>query len=355
VQPDATPGLSAIPFDSGLWAWGATEPEPAQHLGRACIHVEAPLPIFVDVELLDGAIELELAVTRERSFHGVVWRGRDAENYESFFVRPHQVGNPDAIQYTPVFNGISSWQLYHGPGYWAPIPFPIGEWFRIRVVFAGERAEAYVGDLQAPALSIGELRLPVQAGRIGILAGGPGLHLAGFSYDASGAVDLGPPPPPAPVAQEGIVPAWSISDAFPEQALAAGEALDEASLAERTWTELPSEPSGLVDLARVNGIRGRRNTVFARTVIQSERAQTKRMDFGFSDRAVVYLDGRALYRGNDSYRSRDYRFLGSIGYFDTLYLPLAEGENELVVAVSEDFGGWGVQARFPDTDGLSFG
>jgi len=42
---------------------------------------------------------------------------------------------------------------------------------------------------------------------------------------------------------------------------------------------------------------------------------------------------------DDTYRSRDYRFLGSIGYFDTLHLPLVEGENDLVVAVSEDLGG----------------
>jgi hypothetical protein len=77
------------------------------------------------------------------------------------------------------------------------------------------------------------------------------------------------------------------------------------------------------------------------------------MDFGFSDRAVVDLNGRALYRGDDTYRSRDYRFLGSIGYWDSLYLPLEAGENELVAAVSEHFGGWGVRARFPDAAGLT--
>ena len=62
-------------------------------------------------------------------------------------------------------------------------------------------------------------------------------------------------------------------------------------------------------------------------------------------RAVVYLNGQALCRGVDTYRSRDCRFLGSIGCWDTLFLPLVEGDNELVVAVSQDFGGRGVQAR----------
>ena len=91
--------------------------------------------------------------------------------------------------------------------------------------------------------------------------------------------------------------------------------------------------------------RGGRNTVLARTTIQAERAQTQQLDFGFSDRARVFLNGVPLYRGDDTYRSRDYRFLGSIGWHDTVYLPLEAGDNELSVAVSEDFGGWGVQAR----------
>ena len=59
----------------------------------------------------------------------------------------------------------------------------------------------------------------------------------------------------------------------------------------------------------------------------------------------MFLNGRPLYEGDDTYRSRDYRFLGSIGWYDALHLPLEEGANELAVVVSEDFGGWGVQAR----------
>jgi hypothetical protein len=54
-------------------------------------------------------------------------------------------------------------------------------------------------------------------------------------------------------------------------------------------------------------------------------AQSKRLDFGFSDRVRVYLNGNLLFSADDSYRSRDYRFLGSIGWFDSLWLPLAAG------------------------------
>ena len=69
----------------------------------------------------------------------------------------------------------------------------------------------------------------------------------------------------------------------------------------------------------------------------------------------AYLNGRLLFAADDSYRSRDYRFLGSIGWWDSLWLQLEDGENELVLAVSETFGGWGVQARFDDLDGIRIG
>ena len=88
--------------------------------------------------------------------------------------------------------------------------------------------------------------------------------------------------------------------------------------------------------------------------MHAAQAGTRQLDLGFSDRARVYFDGRLLFRGDDPYRSRDYRFLGSIGWWDALWLPLEAGPNELVVAVTEEFGGWGVQARFAEPHGLAF-
>ena len=73
-------------------------------------------------------------------------------------------------------------------------------------------------------------------------------------------------------------------------------------------------------------------------------ATVREMSFGFSDRVRVYLNGRLLYAGNDGYTTRDYRFLGSVGLFDTVALPLQKGDNELAFAVSENFGGWAVVA-----------
>jgi hypothetical protein len=328
-----------LSFHSDGWDWGEAEYEWSMLRRQMSTVARGFAAALADVELEDGWVELELAVGAERSFHGIVWRAADDRNYESFFVRPHQVGNPDAVQYTPVTNGISSWQLYHGDGFWAPLRFPVGEWFRIRVAFAGERAEVRVGDLSTVAL-VCPLKEPPRRGRIGVLVSGPDVHFGELAFGEEVEVDPAAPPTPPPPA--GVLRAWEVSDAFAEQEL------EEERAAPRSWTRVESEPGGLVDLARVQGIADGRNTVLARASIPAEQAGTKALHLGFSDRALVYLNGTRLYRGDATYRCRDYRFLGSIGWHDTLYLPLDKGDNELVVAVSEDFGGWGVQARVVD-------
>jgi hypothetical protein len=337
-------GLVEVPLDVPTWSRrGAVRGvRLTEHLGRACLaFAEASAPIVLPVvRLTDGVIEADIAVAAERSFHGVVWRADDAENYESFFVRPHQVGNPDAIQYTPVSHDVSSWQLYHGAGFWAPIAFPIDAWFTVRVAFSGSRADAFVGDLAEPALQIRELKRGVGSGGIGLLIG---LRLARFAYTDTPPV-LADVPMAAPPIPPGVLRDWEVSDPFPE-AEVAGSRLRPDWLARRTWRPALAEKSGLLDLSRFSGVRDGRNTVLARTRLRSRGGEAAPLAFGFSDRVVVFLNGRALYRGDDTYRSRDYRFLGSIGFWDQVYLPLAPGDNELVMAVSEDFGGWGVQAR----------
>jgi hypothetical protein len=318
---------------------------PADYLGRQCVRFDEDAPVIVaqgTERLVDGSVEMELAVSGKRAFPGVAWR-LNGDDYESFFIRPHQRGNPDACQYTPVFNGVSAWQLYHDGGFWNAIDFPFDKWFKLRVSFAGDRAEAYVGDTTQPALVMARQRLPVAAGGVAILPGG-GVHVARFSCDSI-APRLRGPLPPAEERTPGTVPGWWVSNIV-------AEGVPPASA--RTWTYLESEPGGLANLARVHPLGQTLNTAFARVTVSAAAAGRRALQLGFSDRIVVYLNGRPLFAGRDDYRSRDYRFLGSIGWWDTLFVELEAGDNELLAGVSETFGGWGIQARFLDPGGLSF-
>jgi hypothetical protein len=75
------------------------------------------------------------------------------------------------------------------------------------------------------------------------------------------------------------------------------------------------------------------------------------MHFGFSDAVRVYLNGAPLYEGADLQFSRDYRFLGHVGFWDSLFVPLRAGRNDVAFVVTDNTnGGTAAAARFdPDS------
>jgi hypothetical protein len=141
---------------------------------------------------------------------------------------------------------------------------------------------------------------------------------------------------------------WAVSDVFDHAAIRATTELGDAIKSARTWTTLSAESTGITNLARVQGVGDGKDTVFARVVVSSDRVQTKELAFGYSDAAIVFVNDTLIYKGNNGYQTRDYRYLGTIGLFDRVALPLHAGENEIWIAVSEDFGGWGIIATIED-------
>jgi hypothetical protein len=149
-----------------------------------------------------------------------------------------------------------------------------------------------------------------------------------------------------------IVDRWSVSPPFTESLLEQRHELSPADIPSG-WRRLAAGERGIANLARLGGIEGDANTVVAALSIDAEEARTIPARFGFSDRVHVYLNGRLLFSAADGWRTRDDRFLGTIGLHDTVYLPLQRGRNELWFAVSETFGGWGIVLDLPDRAGLT--
>ena len=109
------------------------------------------------------------------------------------------------------------------------------------------------------------------------------------------------------------------------------------------WLPMPK------DLPAVNRDVG----VVARLRITAERVMRVPLQLGFSDAATVFLNGKPLFHGDDSYLFAQRRD-GLIGFDQaTIYLPLETGVNDLSVVVTDHFGGWGLMARFPDMTGLT--
>ena len=93
--------------------------------------------------------------------------------------------------------------------------------------------------------------------------------------------------------------------------------------------------------------------MLAKFELNATKDQLKKLELGFSDRARVYCNGILLYSGNNTYQSQDYRHLGTIGFYDAVYLPLKKGKNKIMIAVSETLGGWGIQGKLENQDALN--
>lgn len=301
-----------------------------------------------NVSFVNGIIEYDVAFTKQRGFVGVNFRQQDSKNSEKIYIRPHQSGNPDSSQYTPVFNGLSAWQLYP-QGFAGKVSYNFDEWNHIKIIVAGTRGEVYINDMQKPAFSIAELIRPIESGSISFYSERADAYIANVSViNNEHQQILSVPTKANKLPLKNYVLNWQVSNSFSENKLVKTIELDQQMLAKMDWQHLSADSYGILNLARAQGINKANNTAFAKFTIDSNKVQTKALHFGYSDKVRVYVNNTLVYAGNNSFRSRDYRYLGTVGLFDTIYLSLKKGKNEISFAVSESFGGWGLLAKLED-------
>ena len=134
--------------------------------GRPAIKIQSGAAFLDGVNLENGTIEFDVFMSGERAFVYLMFRGQSDREYEDLYLRPHKSGLPDALQYSPVFQGRSAWQLYHGKTGTAAAVLPANEWTRVRVELAGHRATVWIGEDEDPVLTIDELGRQPAAGWI---------------------------------------------------------------------------------------------------------------------------------------------------------------------------------------------
>ena len=372
LLPVAVAALAAAargpqPFDTSAWAISAAESRVEPYRGRTALLLREGAAWLRGSRFQNGTIEFDIAFSEVSGFPGIAFRAATHDDYELFYLRENLSGQPHATQYTPVLHGLYAWQIYAGPAWEATARWTYDRWMHVKLVVSGNRAELYVdGD---SVQVVPRLRGPEGAGEVGILAGTGAVRFANVVVHPADAPSLavippavpGPMPPvvpdstPAGVPDStpaGVVRTWRVSKPFADS-LISGVTDLAAVPGPATWDTLGIEERGIANLARLAGNSNGHNTVVAAVTITSDRARTVPVRFGFSDRVRVYLNGRMLYAGNDGFGTHDPDFLGIVGLFDELALPLERGPNELWFAVSETFGGWAITADLPDRDGIT--
>lgn len=357
----------ALPFSDTAWQLDGERTRISQEGGRDVLEVETGFAHRRDVQFQNGTIDFDVQLTRRRSFVYVHFRVEASGEREEFYLRPHKSNLPDALQYAPVWQGRSAWQLHHGPGGTAPAEFAPAEWTHVRVVVQGPHAALFIGDMATPALLVPSL---ARAPRVGSIAFGgflpanvPGsgpiakfanvvVRPGAVGFDFASAIRAAAPPPATPPGAE-IVREWAVSKSFVPNVTADAGLPSAGELG--ALARIVTDANGLINFHQHVAVPAgaRLWAVVARVHVRATRAGTYSFDMGYSDTVKLFVNGRPLYGGDAGYSFDRPRREGLIGFDQArLYLPLNAGDNEISVVVADVFGGWGLMGRFVDAAGL---
>ena len=335
-----------VPFDDPRWEIKGDKTSVMTFDGKQVLYTPGGGATIKDTGFIDGIIEVDMLFPDDtRGFSGITWREQDGGFYEHFYIRPHLSGETDSTQYTPVFNHDSGWQLYFGPQHSVALDLHYNKWMHIKIVVSGDQAEIYVDDKE-PILFINDLKADLGTGSIGVSTTFAPAYYANFSYEKIDKPTLKGSPIPAKKAAADLVTQFDISEVV-------ADGHSKPSDYSGNWSIEKTETSGTLNISRYRKRSKGNNTVLVRLNINSEVDQIKRFSFGYSDEVIVYINNKPVSGGSNVYRSRDYRYLGSIGLFDNVYIPLKAGKNEVYFAVKEYFGGWGFMGKFDDMTGIT--
>jgi len=310
--------------------------------------------VLKDVTFSDGTIEFDVN-TIGRGMPGIGFRQQDDKNFELVYLRPDPAcaAFKACMQYAPWTHGVLLWDFF--PQYQTRAPLRENGWNHIKMVISGKRMNIFVNDSALPTLQVGRLEGDAMNG---------GLRLLGPATFANlvitpGAVEgLSPEPVKDPTdSDRGLVRNWRLS---PFAALPNGKdaAYDQLPGASPEWKAISTERNGLVNISREYGKpvpAPTRAIAWLKTTITSDTAQTKKVEIGWTREVWVFLNGRLVYADKNFFESdADRKFPDGRCSLEngTVTLPLQAGDNEVAVAIANNFFGWGLMLRLPDPDGV---
>ena len=295
-----------------------------------------------DIVFSNGVLEMDIYANQSRSFAGFMFRKQD-QNFEEIYMRMHKSRQVDAVQYTPTYHGESNWQLY--PEHQAQVTFADHGWNHLRVEVENLTASIFINGekvMQVARLKSGNL-----IGEIGVWA------LFGNRFSnvkitiTEDAVAKEPYPIVSP--SQGIIAEWELTEAQP---YVEGEITFKDFEKAKTITAY-TEKSGMLPISKYlakptsgNFESNQEAYTVASTTIEVNDDQTKLFSFDFSDKIIVFLNGKPIFYGNNAFRSKNNQFQGHLGLgANMLPIELKNGANTLHCVVIDKANGWGLMGK----------
>jgi hypothetical protein len=310
--------------------------------------------VLKGITFSDGTIEFDVN-TIGRGAPGIAFRQQDEGNFELLYLRPDPScpAFQACIQYSPQTHGVLLWDLF--PRYQTRAPLRENGWNHIKMVVSGRRMKVFVNDAVSPTLEVGRLEGDSMKGALRLQ--GPATF-ANIVITPDAVDGLSPEPARDPLdGDRGLVRNWRLStvSALPT---AKEPTYSEMPGASQQWKAISTERNGLVNLSRVYGRpvpQPNRAVAWVKTTITSDTKQTKRVDIGWTRELWVFVNGKLVYadknlfESDEARKTPDARCSLDNGSFT---LPLEEGDNEVAVAIANNFFGWGLMLRLADPEGV---
>jgi len=310
--------------------------------------------VLKGITFSDGTIEFDVN-TIGRGAPGIAFRQQDEGNFELLYLRP----DPNCpafracIQYAPQTHGVLLWDLF--PQYETRAPLRENGWNHIKMVVSGRRMNVFVNDATSPTLEVGRLEGDTMKG--GLRLQGPGTF-ANMVITPDAVDGLSPEPARDPLdGDRGLVRNWRLST-FSALPNGKDPMYNEMPGASQEWKTISTERNGLVNLSREYGLplpEPNRAVAWLKTTITSDGKQTKKVDIGWTRELWVFVNGKLVYGDKNLFeperarKAPDGRCSLENGAFT---LPLEAGDNEVAVAIANNFFGWGLMLRLADTEGV---
>jgi hypothetical protein len=314
--------------------------------------------VLKDMVFKDGTIEFDFepaAPMTLASSPSVYFRGNPKTNdVEIFYIRgrPNRPTANDAIQYTSIIGGVNMWDMY--PEYQGPAFFEAEKTNHLKMVVSGQQMRVYVNDMSRPALQIPKLEGNAAEGLLALDGGMIVSNLQIKPNMTEGLPAFAGPDLTDHDAQ--FIRNWTLTKPAD---LPGGNEVNNAQMPKpEDFTEsITAERQGLINLSRKFGGNSSRKVVWLKARIKVAERQKNILQLGFSDEVWVFLNKQMVYVDKNLYLQPSMRKYpeGRISIQNAKFgLNLNQGENELLIAVANDFYGWGIIARIEQMEGVEF-
>lgn len=294
-------------------------------------------PVLLNEALSTGSflIQAEVACTPD-SFAGIVFGAIDSNNFELVYISADNEWNLPNLQYDPVMNGSSTWQIYHGPRYQALVPVPSEEWVKLSLRVHPDHVAIYIGEAAEPHLIIPKLQLAeAPNGKIGMW-GSSQSYMRNLSIEA---IESTPYIEQISDAQQQVddmlVTEWMVSKPYN---------IASPFVPEGPWFKAHVEDNGVLNLNRLyTSEKG--TAVQVKCSFYLAEGRETRLSYGFSDRLRLWVNDKELYEGEWKWHSPGEKTDGRIR-FDYASVPIQwrTGWNTIAAEVTSEevLFGWGI-------------